>query len=394
MSDFSVIVYAKRTAIGKFNGSFSEVSAPMLSASLVKDALMTSKLKSSLVDELIMGQVLTAGCGQAPARQAAIYGGLDNSVPCTTVNKVCGSGLKAVILADQAIRAKDAQVIFAGGQENMSRSPHLLLNSRAGLGFGNKELVDHMQIDGLWDPYENVGMGYCGELCAKEYDFTREQQDEYTRISYERAQKSWEKERFVKEVIPIQAKHGKNYTFVEKDEEPFRVKFDKIASLKPAFKKDGTITAANASSISDGAALLMLMSAKKAKELSLKPLARVIASQSFAHEPSWFTTAPVEGIIECIKKSSLTLKDISLFEINEAFSVVPMHAIKALSLSHKFVNPMGGAISLGHPIGCSGARILVTLLNALNLQKERFGCASICIGGGESNTMILENLRL
>jgi len=386
----TVIAYASRTAIGKMGGSLASTPAPRLGAALVEDALKKLSLKGEAVDEIIMGQVLTAGVGQAPARQTAIYGGLPSSVAATTLGKVCGSGMKAVMLADQAIRVGDASIIFAGGQENMSLAPHVLPNSRNGYRFGSFEVKDSMQMDGLWDPYNNVPMGNCGEICAKEYKFTREAQDEYAYQSYHKARKAVESGLFAEEIVtfPVQDRKGtKNF---EIDEEPFSVDLDRISTLRPAFSKDGTITAANASSINDGASLLVLCSEEAAAAHNLQPIARIVAQASFAQDPVKFTTAPIECIRKVLKKAELKASDIDLYEINEAFAVVSMAAIKDLELEPSRVNVSGGAVALGHPIGSSGARILVTLIHALKKRKEKRGLAAICIGGGEATAVIVE----
>lgn len=386
----SVIVYAGRTAIGKFCGGLSTVSAPRLGAVLVKDALKKTGLGSAEVDEIIMGNVLTAGVGQAPARQAAIYGGLDKSVCATTINRVCGSGLKSVMLADQAIRLGDANVVFAGGQENMSLAPHLLMNSRSGYRFGSVEAKDHMQFDGLWDPYSNVAMGNCGEVCAKEYKFSLEAQNEYAIESYSRARKASEQGQFRNEIIGVEIPSKQGTTLIDKDEEPFASDLDRLKTLRPAFEKDGTITAGNASSINDGAALVVAMNGEAARKKGLKPIAKIVAQASFAQDPMWFTTAPIGCINKVLEKAGLTKGDIDIFEINEAFSVVSMAAIKSLGLDGKKVNPFGGAVALGHPIGASGTRILVTLLNGLRATGGKRGLATLCIGGGEASAVIVE----
>lgn len=386
----TVIVYAGRTAIGKMSGAFATTSAPQLGATLVRDALKKTGVSPEKIDEIIMGQVLTAGVGQAPARQTAIYGGLPKSVCATTLNRVCGSGLKAVMLADQAIRLGDAQVILAGGQENMTMAPHLLPGSRAGFKFGNVELKDHLQFDGLWDPYSNVAMGNCGEECAKKYGFSREAQDEFAMISYTRAREASEKGIFSREIVPFELVTKKGTTVVATDEEPFSADLTKLKDLRPAFDKAGTITAANASSINDGAALLMLMSADTAKKNGLTPMARIVSQASHAQEPTWFTTAPIPCIEKVLKKANLKISDIDLFEINEAFAVVPMAAIKDLGLKSDQVNIFGGAVALGHPIGASGARVLVTLLNALTVKGKKRGLATLCIGGGEASAVVVE----
>lgn len=386
----TVIVYAGRTAVGKLSGSLSGLSASQLGAAVVKDALAKTKIEPSQVDEIIMGNVLTAGVGQAPARQAAIYGGLPKSVCATTINRVCGSGIKSVMMADQAIRLGDAKVVFAGGQESMTLAPHLLMNSRAGYKFGAVEAKDHMQWDGLWDPYGNVAMGNCGEICAKEYKFTREEQDAFAMESYARARTSWESGHFKNEVVAIEIASKKGSVLVDRDEEPFSVDLAKLPGLRPAFDKTGTITAGNASSINDGAALVVACAEEKAKDLGVKPLVRVVAQASHAQDPSWFTTAPVECIRKVLHKAKLSVSDIDLFEINEAFSVVPMAAMRDLEIPHDIVNVHGGAVAIGHPIGASGTRILVTLIHALRASGKRRGLATLCIGGGEASAVIVE----
>ncbi len=388
----SVIVYAKRTPIGKLSGTLSSLSAPELSSPLISDLLKVTGIEPQLVEECILGQVLTAGVGQAPARQASRKGGLPDSVCATTVGRVCGSGLKAVMLADQAIRCGDASVIVAGGQESMSQAPHLLPRSREGYKFGSVELKDSMQFDGLWDPYDQVPMGQCGELCASTYQFSRLAQDEYAKESYSRARIAIEKGWFNQEILPLTVKGRREDINVSKDEEPFSVDLDKLSSLRPAFAKDGTITAGNASSINDGAAVLLILEEKRAKELGLKPLARILGQASFAHEPKWFTTAPVFAMRKLMNKIGMQTSEIDLFEINEAFSNVAMAAIKDLKLRPDQVNPSGGAVALGHPIGCSGARILVTLIHALNRLGRKTGVASLCIGGGEASAIAIETI--
>jgi acetyl-CoA C-acetyltransferase len=390
MAQNTYICYAKRTPIGKLSGALGAVTAPQLGATLIKDALAVTKLPLEAVDEIIMGCVLPAGIGQAPARQAALYGGLPKSVCATTINRVCGSGLKAVMLADQAIKVGDAQVVFAGGMESMTLAPHLLPNSRGGFKFGNIEMKDHMQFDGLWDPYGNSPMGNFGDLCAKEYKFSREEQDAFSVRSYERARKAIESGHFAKEIIPVEVAGRKGSVIVDKDEEPFSVDLAKLSTLRAAFDKNGTVTAGNASSINDGAALTVIVGEDAMKKYGLKPIARIVAQASHAQEPSWFTTAPVEGIRKVLKKANLTIKDIDQFEINEAFAVVPMAAIKDLGLDAEKVNPYGGAVAIGHPIGASGARILATLLNGLAAKGKKRGLATLCIGGGEASAMIIE----
>jgi acetyl-CoA C-acetyltransferase len=389
----AVIVSAVRTPIGAFMGSLSALSAPRLGAIAIEEAVRRAGIKKSDVQEAIMGNVLTAGVGQAPARQAAIYAGLPESVECMTINKVCGSGLKAVMLAAQAIQLGDAEVVVAGGMESMSNAPYLLPKARDGFRMGNAEVVDSMIADGLWDVYNNFHMGNAGELCAKECGVPREAQDEFSIQSYQRAQAAWKGGNFAEEVVPATIASKKGDTRVEQDEEPFKAKFDKIPQLKPAFQKDGTITAANASKINDGAAALVVMSAERAKSLGVKPLARIVKFASSAKKPEWFTTAPVDVIPKVLSRAGLKQDDIDLFEINEAFAVVTLAANKMLGLDNAKVNVNGGAVALGHPIGASGARILVTLLHALKQRDKQRGMAAICIGGGEAAGLIVELLR-
>jgi acetyl-CoA C-acetyltransferase len=384
------IVYAGRTPIGKLGGALATTPAPHLGAAVIRDALAKTALPGDQVDEVILGNVLTAGIGQAPARQAAIYGGLPHSVCATTINRVCGSGLKSVMLADQGIRLGDSQIVVAGGMENMTLAPHLLPGLRAGIKFGGFPTLDHMQIDGLVDPYANAAMGVCGELCAKEFNFTREMQDEFALKSYEKARNALEKGYFQNETVSIEVKAGKNTVTVTQDEEPFAADLAKIRDLRPAFDKNGTITAANASSINDGAALLMLTDLETAKKEGLKPIAKIVAQASHAQEPTWFTTAPVKCIEKVLQKAKLTTNDIDLYEINEAFAVVAMAAIHDLKLPSEKVNVYGGAVALGHPIGASGARVLVTLLTALREKNKKRGLATLCIGGGEASAVVVE----
>lgn len=388
----TVILSATRTPIGGFLGGLSSLTAPQLGAIAIKSAIEKSGIKNEEVNEVIMGNVLTAGVGQAPARQASIYAGLPESVECMTINKVCGSGLKAVMLADQAIKAGDAKTIVAGGQESMSNAPHILMGTRSGYKMGNSELIDSMVLDGLWDVYNKFHMGNAGEICAGEHNFTRELQDEYAISSYKRALEAQEKGWFNEEITPVTVADRKGDIIVDKDEDPSKVRFDKVAELRPAFKKDGTVTAANASNLDDGASALVVQDEETAKAAGHKPLARIIAHCSHAQAPVWFTTAPTAAIQKVLKKASMQISDIDLFEINEAFSVVPMHSIKELGLDRDKVNIHGGAVALGHPIGASGARILTTLIYALKRTGGKYGLATLCIGGGEANAMIIELL--
>ncbi len=385
-----VIVSACRTPIGSFLGGLSSLSAPRLGAIVVEEAVRRARINKSDIHEVIMGNVLTAGEGQAPARQAALFAGLPESVECMTVNKVCGSGLKAVMLASQAIALGDADIIVAGGMESMSNTPYLLEKARSGLKLGHAQLVDSMVKDGLWDVYNDFHMGNAAELCSKECAVPREAQDEFAVLSYKRAQAAWKDGKFKDEVVSVAIKGKDGDTVVEKDEEPFKTNFDKIAKLKPAFQKDGTVTAANSSKINDGAAAVVIMSAKKAKSMGLKPLARVVSYASAAKKPEWFTTAPVDVITKVFSKSGLKDQDIALYEINEAFAVVALAVNKMLGLDIEKVNVNGGAVALGHPIGASGARILVTLLHALKQRNKIRGMAAICIGGGEASSMVVE----
>lgn len=386
------IISAARTPIGSLLGSLSDFSAPQLGAVAIKAALERSGVPGEAVSEVIMGNVLAGGVGQAPARQAVIFAGLPKSVPAMTINKVCGSGLKSVMLADQAIRCGDAEIVIAGGQESMTNAPHAMLDSRKGVKFGNARMVDLMQWDGLWDVYNQVPMGDAAEVCATECSITREMQDEFTIESYTRAQKAQADGVFNDEIAPVTVKTRKGDVIVDKDEEPTKVQFDKIPALKPVFKKDGTVTAANASTINDGAAALVLASEGAVAAHGLKPMARIVAQASFAQDPLWFTTAPVDAIKRVAEKAGLSIADIDLFEINEAFAVVTLAAQQQLSIPREKVNVHGGAVALGHPIGASGARVLTTLLYALKRHGKRYGLATLCIGGGEASAIIVEAL--
>jgi acetyl-CoA C-acetyltransferase len=389
----TVIVSAVRTPIGSFGGSLSSLSAPQLGAIVIQEALKRCNVTKESVDEVIMGSVLTAGMGQAPARQAAIYAGLPESVECMTINKVCGSGLKSVALAAQAIALGDADIIVAGGMESMSNVPYMLDKARTGYRMGHGQLTDLMIHDGLWDVYNNFHMGNAGEICAKEFNLTRALQDEFATLSYKRAINAQQNNLFKEEIVPvtIPQKSG-DPIIISEDEEPKKVKFEKIPTLKPAFQKDGTVTAANASKINDGAAAVVVMSKQKADELGIRPIAKIVNYASFARKPEWFTTAPADAISKVLKKANLTKDDIDLFEINEAFSVVPLVVNKILGLDINKVNVNGGAVALGHPIGASGTRILVTLINAMQQRNVKRGLASLCIGGGEAIALIVEKI--
>lgn len=386
------ILSAKRTPVGTFQGAFSSVPAPRLGATAIMAAMKDAKVQGSDIDECIMGEVLTAGVGQAPARQAAIYAGLPTSVPCMTINKVCGSGLKAVMLAADNIALGHTHLAVAGGQENMTLAPHLLENARAGYRMGHVQAMDSMIKDGLWDPYSNFHMGNAAELCVKEYKMSRQAQDEFAIESYKRAQKAQAAGLFAAEIAPIEIADKKGTQTFATDEEPGKARFDKMSELRPAFDKDGAITAANASKINDGGAALVLASDKMVKDKGLKPIARVVAHGTFAQDPKWFTTAPVNAIKRACERAKLSVGDIDLFEINEAFSVVTMVAMKELNIPHSKVNINGGAVAIGHPIGASGARILTTLIHTLGQQKKKYGLATLCVGGGEGVALIVERM--
>ena len=388
-----VIASACRTPIGSFNGSLSSLPAPKLGAVVIDEALKRANVPKEMVDEVIMGCVLTAGVGQAPARQAAIFAGLPTKVECMTINKVCGSGLKAVMLATQAIKLGDADIIVAGGMESMSNAPYILDKARTGYRMGHGQLIDSMIKDGLWDVYNDFHMGNAGELCARECNISRQEQDEFAVLSYKRALEAIEKGYFKEEIVPVKVPQPKGgEVIVDEDEEPKRVNFEKIPQLKPAFDPNGTITPANASKINDGASALVLMSKEKAEELGVKPLARIVAYSSAAKDPAWFTTAPVDAIEKVLKKAGMRKEDIDLFEINEAFAVVALATSKLGGIPIEKMNIHGGAVALGHPIGASGARILTTLLYAMKRKNAKFGLAAICIGGGEASAVIVEKI--
>lgn len=388
-----VIVSAKRTPMGSFGGSLSSFSAPELGASAILEAVKSGGIKPDDVQEVLMGNVLSAGVGQAPARQAALKAGLNQRTPASTVNKVCASGMKSIMIAADQIRLGDADIIIAGGMESMSNVPYYLPKERFGAKYGHVQAEDGIIKDGLWDVYNDYLMGNAGDLCGRECNISREEQDEYAITSYKRAIEATEKGYFKDEVITMKVKDRKgNVTEVEKDEELDKVRFDKIPNLRPVFDKEGTVTAANASSINDGAAAVLVMSADKAKELGLKPLAKILSHASAAKAPEWFTTAPSDAIPIALKKAGLTKNDIDLFEINEAFSVVALANNQILELDPEKVNIHGGAVSIGHPLGCSGTRIIVTLIHALKRTKGKYGCAGICNGGGGASSLVLEML--
>ncbi|MDD5362838.1 MAG: thiolase family protein [Ignavibacteria bacterium] len=385
-----VIVSAVRTPIGSFQGALASLTAPQLGAIVIKEAVSRAGINPEEVSEVIMGCVLPAGIGQAPARQASIYAGIPKSVPCMTINKVCGSGLKAVMLAAQAIKSGDAEIVVAGGMESMSNVPYYLPKARTGYRMGNGTIIDGMVHDGLWDCYNNFHMGSAGEICSRELNISRKEQDDFSVDSYKKALNAIEKGFFKDEIIGIDVKDKKGILTISNDEEPGKTNFEKGLSLKPAFEKDGTITAFNASKINDGASALVVMSADKAKELGLKPLTKIIAQSSFAQEPEWFTTAPAYAIQNVTKKAGMRIDDIDLFEINEAFAVQAISVIKVAKLDASKININGGAVALGHPIGASGARILTTLIYNLHRNNKKTGLATLCIGGGEASALIIE----
>lgn len=387
-----VIVSAARTPVASFQGAFSNLSAPKLGAIAIRAAVEKAGLSGADIQEVIMGQVLTAGAGQAPARQAAIFGGIANSVPCLTINKVCGSGLKAVMLASDGIRLGHTSIAVAGGQENMTLAPHLLENSRSGYRMGNQPIVDSMIKDGLWDPYNNFHMGNAAEICSKEYSFSREAQDAFAVGSYKKAQSAIASGKFINEICAVTIEGKKGNLVVDTDEEPGKAMFDKMPGLKPAFEKDGTITAANASKINDAGAALVLMSETEAKKRGLKPLAKILSYATFAQEPKYFTTAPVGAIKKSLETANLKIAEIDHYEINEAFANVTMAAQKSLEIPAEKTNIHGGAIAIGHPIGASGARILTTLVHSLHTNKLKRGLATLCIGGGEAVALIIERI--
>jgi acetyl-CoA C-acetyltransferase len=386
-----VVLSAKRTPIGAFQGALSSVGAPALGSVAAKAALESARVRVDDIEEVFVGCVLPANLGQAPARQVALGAGLPDSVPCNTVNKVCGSGLRTVMMAAQAIRAGDVDVCLAGGIESMSNTPFYLHGARDGLRLGDKTLVDGMIKDGLWDVYNDYHMGNAAELCARECNVPRSAQDEFAAESYRRAQKAQEEGWFNEEIVPVAVPQRKgDPIMVDTDEEPRRVKFEKIPSLKPSFVKDGTVTAANASSLNDGASMLVVASRAWAEQRNLKPLATIAGHGSAAQAPEWFTTAPAKAIERTLRKLSLSVDDIDLFEINEAFAVVSIANEQKLGLDRNKVNVWGGAVALGHPIGASGARILTTLLHAMKQRDARRGLASLCIGGGEGVALVVE----
>ena len=386
----SVIVGAVRTPVGSFLGSLSALPAPRLGAAAIREVINRTNVATEDVDEVIMGNVLQGGVGQAPARQAAIFAGLPNKVECMTINKVCGSGLKSVMLASQAVALGDAETIVAGGMESMSNAPYLLERARQGYRLGHGELVDSMIKDGLWDVYNNFHMAHAAELCVRNLRITRDDQDEFAAESYRRALRAQERGWLAEEIVAVEVSQPKGSILVSEDEEPMKVKFDKIRTLKPAFQKDGTITAANASKINDGAAAVVVISAQRAEKLGLQPMARILGSAAAARAPEEFPLAPVDAIRKVLDRTGLSLDSIDLFEINEAFAAVALAAIRLLKLDAARVNVNGGAVAFGHPIGASGARLLTALLYEMKRRQAARGLVTLCIGGGEAVAMIVE----
>lgn len=387
----AVIVSAVRTPIGAFNGGFSTVSAPRLGALVIAEAIRRAGVPKEVVDEVIMGNILSAGLGQAPARQATLFAGLPERVEALTINKMCGSGLKAVMLAAQAIMCGDADLIVAGGMENMTQAPYLLDKARNGYRLGHSQIIDSMIKDGLWDVYNDCHMGDCAELCADTYKLTREELDAFAIGSYQKALKAQREGLFKEEILPVQVSQGKREPMlVEEDEEPKRVNFEKLPLLAPAFKKEGKVTAGNASSINDGAAALVVAGRDTAKKFGVQPMARIVAQAAAGQKPEWFTTAPAAAIQKVLNKAGLALKEIDLFEINEAFAAVSLAVNRELGLDEARVNVNGGAVALGHPLGASGARALTTLLYAMRARGARRGVASLCLAGGEAVAMVVE----
>ncbi|MFQ5349261.1 MAG: thiolase family protein [Thermoanaerobaculia bacterium] len=388
-----VILSAARTPIGAFQGAFGGLPAPQLGAAALAGAIERAGVGPEQLEQVYMGNVLTAGVGQAPARQATLAAGCPPATGAVTVGKVCGSGMRAVMTAANDLRCGDYSLVAAGGMESMSRAPYLVPAARDGLRLGHGELTDSMIHDGLWDPYGDVHMGSCAETCVAEYGFSREEQDAYSLASYQRARAAAESGAVADEIVPVEVpRRKKEPLVVDRDEEPFRVDLERIAGLRPAFKKDGTVTAGNASKINDGAAALVLTTAEQASELGATPMARLVAQASVAQEPEWFTTAPILAARKVLARAGLETADIDLWEVNEAFAAVAMAFLRDLELSPEVVNTRGGAVALGHPIGCSGARILVTLLHALRERRARRGCAAICLGGGEATAVVVESL--
>ncbi len=387
-----VIVSVARTPIGSFLGSLATIPAPKLGAIAIKGAMDKINLDTNSIDEVIMGNVLSAGLGQAPTKQAAIFAGIPNTVPCTTVNKVCASGMKSVMMATQAISCGDAEIIIAGGMENMSRIPHYI-DGRNGVKFGNIKVIDGLLADGLTDAYDQKHMGTCADATAEKYNFSREDQDAYAIESYSRSAAAWKAHKFDNEIVPVEIPQRRGAALIFKEDEEYKnVRFDKIPTLRPSFSKEGTVTAANASTLNDGAAAMVLMSSEKAHKLGLKPIAKIIGYADASHEPQWFTTAPSKAIPKALKKANITLDDVDYFELNEAFSIVGLANNKILNLDNNNVNINGGAVSLGHPLGMSGARIIIALTSILAQNDAKIGVAGICNGGGGASAIVIKKI--
>ena len=388
-----VIVSAVRTPMGSFGGSLSSVSASRLGSIVIKAAIEKAGISKDIVQEVFMGNVLQANLGQAPARQAALFAGLNNDVPCTTINKVCSSGMKSIMIGAQTIKSGDNDVVIVGGMENMSSIPHYFDKGRSGQKLGDMKLIDGLIKDGLTDVYNNVHTGNCAEICAKEMNISREEQDHFAIESYKRSESAWKEDKFLEEVIPVNVPQRRGDDIIVSEDEEYRnVKLDKIPLLRSVFEKEGTITAANASTLNDGASALLIMSMEKADELGIKPLAKIISYADAAQDSEWFTTAPAKAVPIALNKGKLDINDVDYFELNEAFSVVGIANMKILGLSKENVNVNGGAVSLGHPLGSSGSRIVVTLLNVLNQNSGKIGVAGICNGGGGASAIVIEKL--
>ena len=388
-----VIVSAVRTPIGSFGGKLSKISATKLGSYAIKGAIDKINLDNKLIDEVYMGNVMQANLGQAPARQAAIFAGLPDNIPCTTINKVCSLGMKSIMLTLQSIKCGDNEIVIAGGMENMSQVPHYFVKGRSGQKLGDMKLIDGLVMDGLTDVYNKVHMGVCAEKCAKDYNISREEQDDFAIESYKKSEIAWDNGKFSNEIVPVEIQsRKKEIENITDDEEYKNINIEKVSQLRPVFDKEGTVTAANASTLNDGASALVLMSMEKAKKLNIKPIAKVVSYSDAAHEPENFTTAPAKAIENLLKKNNLSVNDIDCFELNEAFSVVGLANIKILNLDKNKVNINGGAVSLGHPLGNSGSRIIVTLINVLNQNKSKIGVAGICNGGGGASAMLIEAL--
>lgn len=390
MNDDVVILSTARTPFGSFQGKLAAEPAPKLGAAAIRAALERAGVSAAEVSEVLMGNVLSAGSGQAPARQASIMANIPKHTPATTVNKVCGSGMKTLLIGRSALLTQECEVVVAGGMENMTLAPYLVPAARQGLRLGDGKMIDSMVHDGLWNPYDQTHMGACAEKCAEKYQLTREAQDAYAVRSFERAIAAQKEGKFQSQIVSVEAGMGRKAVLVEEDEGPSKVKFEKIPSLKPVFKKEGSITAANASTINDGACAVVMTTASKAEKLGVKPLARIVSAGWYAHEPEWFTTAPIEAIKMALGKASWSVEETDLFEVNEAFAVVALACAQELSIPDEKINIWGGAISLGHPIGASGTRIVMNLIESLKDQGLKRGCAGICIGGGEGLAICVE----